>query len=128
MIARAGFILSVCFALVACDPAYHLSYAVVNDSRTPFYCVDASGIFEKGKPFRVDPDSSVVVYEEAGFGEGREQFRNSKVEVTARFKFYSDSTCTDSVLLQPGKSWKYYTLPKGGNNVRLYVKNSDFRK
>ena len=128
MIARAGFFLSVCFAVVACDPAYHLSYAVVNDSRTPFYCVDASGIFQKGKPFRVDPDSSVVVYEEAGFGAGREQFRHSKGEVTLRFLFYSDSTCADSVIMHPGKSWKYYALPKGGNNVRLYVKNSDFRK
>lgn len=128
MIVRAGILLFLCCGFASCDPAYHLRYAVVNDSRAPLYCVDKSGSFMKGKPCRIDPDSTVVVYEEAGFGGARQQFRSSKGDVTQRFCFYTDSTCKDSALFQPGKPWKYYVLPKGDNNVRLYLRNSDLSK
>jgi hypothetical protein len=116
------------FLAVACDPAYHLSYAVVNESQSPVYCVDSKGTFMKGSVFRVDPDSSVMVYEEAGFGSGKSQFKSSKSEVDNRFRFYSDSTCSDSSLINPRKEWKYHSLPKGDHNVRLYIRNSDLRK
>jgi hypothetical protein len=125
---RCVFVLLISIGLWSCDPAYHLSYAVVNESRSTLYCIDSKGSFMQGKPFRIEPDSSVLVYEEAGFGSARAQFRSSKGEVVSRFRFYSDSSCVDSTQIQPRKQWKYHTLPKGDYNVRLYVRNSDFNQ
>lgn len=125
---RFVLVLLISISAWSCDPAYHLSYAVVNESRSVLYCVDSKGTFMRGKPFAVDPDSSVLVYEEAGFGSARTQFRNSKDEVVTRFRFYSDSSCSDSAQIRPQKQWKYHSLPKGDYNVRLYVRNSDFPK
>ena len=114
-------------ALVACDPAYHLTYAVFNDTGTPVYCVDKN---KRGAAsvMRVESDSAVTVYEEAGIGYAKTQFRQSKVEVTQRFVFYTDSLCSDSLRVIPEKGWKYYRLPLGYYNARVYIREKDIRK
>lgn len=110
-----------------CDPAYHLRYAVLNDTQTPVYCVDKN---KRGKAAvtRVEPDSVIVVYEEAGIGFGKTQFKSSKAEVTRRFVFYSDSALTDSSRIIPRKEWKYYRLPIGDYNARVYIREKDLIK
>lgn len=115
----------ICFA--GCDPAYHLQYAVVNDSGQPVYCVDKT---KKGSEavVRVEPDSAILVYQEFGFGFGKRQFRESKSEVTNRFSVFSDSTLTDSSLIVPRKGWKYYALPIDDYNARLYIRRKDLKK
>ncbi len=110
----------------SCDPAYHLSYAVVNDSHRTIYCVDSSG---KGAetPKAIAPDSALEVYYEIGFGSGREQFKGSRSEVASRFIFYADSTLSDSVRIEPRKGWKYYPLPIGDYNARVYIRDKDLK-
>lgn len=110
-----------------CDPVYHLRYAVLNDTRRPIYCVDKNkhGV---AAVTRVEPDSAVTVYEEAGIGFGRGQFRQSKPEVAKRFVFYSDSTCSDSTQIIPSKGWKYYRLPVDYYNARVYIREKDLQK
>ena len=110
-----------------CDPAYHLHYAVLNDTGTPIYCVDKN---KKGKAAvtRIEPDSLIAVYEEAGIGFAKPQFRDSKPEVTKRFVFYTDSALSDSSLVVPRKGWKYYRLPIGYYNARVYIREKDLKK
>src|ERR1044072_4946019 len=118
-------VLSVC--LVACDPAYHLRYAVMNDTDRPIYCVDKSK-HGAGSVTRIEPDSAIMVYEEAGIGFGKPQFRESKPEVTKRFVFYTDSALSDSSQVIPRKGWKYYRLPIGDYNARMYIRRKDLKK
>lgn len=110
-----------------CDPAYHLRYAVLNDTGRAVYCVDKN---KRGPAsvMRVESDSVVVVYEEAGIGFGKAQFKVSKPEVTQRFVFYSDSTLSDSSQIIPHKGWKYYRLPIGDYNARVYIREEDLKK
>lgn len=117
----------VVFMACGCDPAYHLTYAVFNDTGTPVYCVDKT---KRGAAsiMRVEPDSAVTVYEEAGIGFAKTQFRQSKPEVTQRFIFYTDSTLSDSSRIIPEKSWKYYRLPIGDYNARVYIREKDLKK
>lgn len=77
---------------------------------------------------RVEPDSAIIVYEEAGIGFGKDQFRDSKAEVSQRFSFYSDSSLADSTRIDPSKGWKYYRLPIGDYNARVYIREKDLRK
>jgi hypothetical protein len=111
----------------SCDPAYHLSYAVLNDTGKPVYCKDASkqGLAAVQK---IEVDSGIIVYEEAGFGHAKSQFKESKQEVTTRFTFYSDSTCSSDSQIIPVKGWKYYRLPIGGDNARMYIREKDLAK
>ncbi len=113
--------------IVGCDPAYHLRYAVLNDTSTPVYCVDKN---KKGAAAvtRVEADSVIVVYEEAGIGFGKQQFNESKSGVAQRFVFYSDSTLSDSSQIVPHKNWKYYRLPIGDYNARVYIREKDLDK
>jgi len=122
-----GALLGLILLLAGCDPAYHLRYAVLNDTRTPVYCVDKN---KRGAASvtRVEPDSVIVVYEEAGIGFGKAQFNSSRAEVTQRFVFYSDSTLSDSVQIIPHKNWKYYRLPIGDYNARVYIREKDLGK
>lgn len=110
-----------------CDPAYHLTYAVLNDTGKPIYCKDATrqGVAAIQK---IEIDSGIIVYEEAGFGYAKSQFRESKPEVTARFTFYSDSACSSESQVVPVKGWKYYRLPIGGDNARVYLREKDLKK
>lgn len=118
---------AIVFSLVACDPTYHLTYAVLNDTGAPVYCVDKS---KRGatSAMRVEPDSLITVYEEAGIGYAKSQFRESKPEVTKRFLFYTDSLCSDSSQIVPDKGWKYYRLPLGYYNARVYIREKDLVK
>lgn len=118
---------AIVFSFVACDPIYHLNYAVMNETDQPIYCVDKSksGV---GKVVRVEPDSFIQVYFEAGIGWAKPQFRESKPEITKRFVLYTDSTLSDSTQITPRKGWKYYRLPIGGYNARLYIRRSDLRR
>ena len=118
----------ICLFLVSCDPAYHLRYAVMNESDVPVYCIDRKGVWMKGVPTRIDPDSSVLVYEEAGYGKERIQFRDSRTEIAGRFILCTDSFCSDTALISPGKDWKLYYLPRGDFNARIYIRNSDLNK
>jgi hypothetical protein len=124
------FCIVLCIALVfflqSCDPAYHLQYAVMNTTAKPVYCVDK----KKGaaSATRIEADSLLVVYEEAGFGFGKRQFKLSKPEVAERFVFYSDSTLSDSSQIVPRKGWKYYRLPVGDYNARVYIREQDLSK
>jgi hypothetical protein len=117
----------VLFMVYSCDPAYHLSYAVLNDTGKPIYCKDAT---KKGAASvqRIEIDSGIIVYEEAGFGYAKTQFRESKPEVTTRFSFYTDSTCDTGSRIVPQKGWKYYRLPIGGDNARVYIREKDLKK
>jgi len=112
--------------LCSCDPAYHLHYAVLNDTETPIYCVD--GAKRSWSVTRIEPDSAIAVYEEAGIGFAKPQFNQSKSEVMARFQFYTDSTLSDSSRIIPAKGWKYYRLPIGYYNARLYIREKDLKK
>jgi hypothetical protein len=116
-----------CLLFISCDPAYHLTYAVFNDTGTPVYCVDKN---KRGSSsiMRVEPDSAVTVYEEAGIGFAKAQFRQSEPEVAQRFVFYTDSLCTDSLRVIPAKGWKYYRLPLGYYNARVYIREKDLKK
>jgi hypothetical protein len=121
------FLLVTLLFTSGCDPAYHLTYAVLNDTGTPIYCVDKS---KRGATsvMRVEPDSAIIVYEEAGIGFAKTQFRESKPEVTRRFVYYTDSTLADSVQVVPAKGWKYYRLPIGYYNARIYIREKDLKK
>lgn len=128
---RGHFGISLLTALLlvvsGCDPAYHLRYAVLNDTGIPVYCVDKN---KRGQSAvtRVESDSVIVVYEEAGIGYGKTQFKSSKAEVTRRFVFYTDSTLADSSRIIPDKGWKYYRLPIGDYNARVYIREKDIVK
>lgn len=117
----------VLILLYSCDPAYHLTYAVFNDTGTPVYCVDKT---KRGTTsvMRVESDSAVTVYEEAGIGYAKTQFKQAKPEVTQRFVFYTDSTLSDSSRIVPEKGWKYYRLPIGYYNARVYIREKDLKK
>lgn len=99
----------------------------MNDTGTPVYCVDKN---KRGaaRVMRVEADSAITVYEEAGFGFAKRQFKESKAEVTSRFLFYTDSSCTDSSQIFPEKGWKYYRLPIDADNVRVYIREKDLKK
>lgn len=77
---------------------------------------------------RVESDSAVTVYEEAGIGFAKTQFNQSKPEVSQRFVFYTDSLCSDSSRIIPAKDWKYYRLPLGYYNARVYIREKDLKK
>lgn len=111
----------------SCDPAYHLEYAVMNDTDQPVYCVDRS---KSGGSmvYRVEADSAVMVYEEAGFGFGKTQFHETKPEIEKRFVFYTDSTLADSSRITPAKGWKYYRLPLDSYNARIYIRRKDLKE
>jgi hypothetical protein len=112
------------FLVTGCDPAYHLRYAVLNDTGRTVYCVDKN---KRGAAsvMRVEPDSAIIVYEEMGIGFAKSQFSESKPMVTKRFAFYSDSTLSDSSQIIPGDGWKYYRLPIGYYNARVYIREKD---
>lgn len=112
--------------LVACSPIYHLKYAVINDTDRPIYCVDLNKA--PGGVVRIEPDSFVQIFDEAGIGRARRQFNESKSEVSHRFMFYSDSTFADSSIITPGKGWKYYRLPIDDYNARVYIRQNDLAK
>lgn len=112
--------------IIGCDPAYHLQYAVVNDTGQRIYCVDKDKSGSKAIT-TIEPDSAVVVYEEQGWGLGKSQFRESKPDVTKRFVIYSDSTLADSSQVIPRKGWKYYALPIDDYNARLYISPADIK-
>lgn len=99
----------------------------MNNTAQPVYCVDKN---KKGTAAvtRIESDSVAVVYEEGGFGFGKAQFKLSKPEVAQRFVFYSDSTLSDSSLIVPAKGWKYYRLPIGDYNARVYIREQDLKK
>lgn len=112
--------------LAACDPAYHLTYAVVNDSSKAIYCVDKTKSGAASVQV-VLPDSTIEVYSESGFGKGKVQFRESKPDVESRFSFFSDSTLSDSCVVKPRKGWRYYPLPIGAYNARIYIRSKDIK-
>jgi hypothetical protein len=116
----------VVLALASCDPVYHLRYAVMNDTGRPLYCVDKT----KDGPasvVRIEADSFAEVYYEAGIGFARSQFRSSRPEVASRFIIYTDSSLSDSSRIIPRKGWKYYRLPIGDCNARMYIRPKDLR-
>lgn len=121
------FLLILLVVFAGCDPAYHLQYAVINDSDRPVYCLDKT---KKGDAavVRIEPDSAILVYEEFGFGFGKPQFKETRPEVANRFAVYSDSTLADSSQIVPRKGWKYYALPIDDYNARLYIRRKDLRK
>lgn len=120
------FSIFILVVLVACDPAYHLTYAVVNDSPQTIYCVDRT---KRGAPafIPIAPDSTLEVYYESGFGNGRGQFKESRADVSSRFTFYADSSLADSSRIVPDRGWKYYPLPIGDYNARIYIRNKDLK-
>lgn len=99
----------------------------MNTTAQPVYCVDKN---KKGAQAvtRIEADSVAVVYEEGGFGFAKAQFKLSKPEVAQRFVFYSDSTLSDSSRIVPEKDWKYYRLPIGDYNARVYIREQDLNK
>ena len=113
-------------AITSCDPYYRLRYAVMNETGQPLYCVDKT---QSGPAAvrRIEPDSFVQVYYESGIGHARPQFRNSRSEVASRFAVYSDSSLSDSSRIVPSKGWKYYRLPIGDCNARMYIRPTDLR-
>jgi len=124
VIIRIAIVFLISLTLMSCDPAYHLAYAVVNNSSDTVYCLD------KQKPgemalIRIDPDSTLEIYSESGFGSGRRQFKESRPEVQSRFLFYSDSTLADSCAIHSTRGWKFYPLPIGVYNARIYIRNRD---
>lgn len=123
---RTLLLAAVAVSFIACGPGYHLRYAVVNETDRPVYCVDKNRK-DASSVIRVEPDSAVQVYEEMGFGPARPQFRESRTEVSSRFVFYSDSTLSDSSRVLPEKGWKYYPLPIGAYNARVYIRPKDLR-
>ena len=117
---------AIAFSCAACDPIYHLRYAVINDTGQTIYCADLNK--SPGGVVRIEPDSFVEVYSEAGLGRAKRQFKESKPEVTSRFVFYTDSTLADSSIIKPDKGWKYYRLPIDDYNARVYIRRRDINK
>ncbi len=120
------FFISAIVFFLACDPAYHLTYAVLNNSGQTIYVVDRTKQGVKSMQ-KIEPDSAIEVYNESGFGSGRGQFQESRSEVASRFVFYSDSTLNDSSQITPRKGWRYYPLPIGEYNARVYIRKKDVK-
>lgn len=118
---------AIAVVLWSCDPAYHLEYAVMNDTDRPVYCLDRTKT-GAASVIRVEADSVVMVYEEAGLGFGKIQFRETRPEIAKRFEFFSDSTLADSSRIVPSKGWKYYRLPLDSYNARVYIRRKDLQK
>ena len=102
-----------------CDPAYHLSYAVVNETSDTVYVLD------KKRVIPVYPDSSAEIYQETGFGFAKASYKETKAEVTDGLRYYNDATLCDSCRITPSGEWKYYALPRDDHNARLYIRSKD---
>lgn len=115
------FLLAATFAgiFAGCHSSYHLAYAVVNETNDTIYVVD------RKKIIAVLPDSSAEIYSESGIGKAKSSYKETKASVTAGLRYYNDSTLCDSCRVQPSGEWKYYALPMGYYNARLYIRSKD---
>jgi hypothetical protein len=117
-------ILAATFAALltaGCSSSYHLAYAVVNETDDTLYVVD------RKKVIAVLPDSSAEIYSESGIGKAKSGYNETKATVTAGLRYYNDSTLCDSCRVKPAGEWKYYALPMGYYNARLYIREKDIR-
>lgn len=109
------------FLFFGCEPSYHLAYAVVNETDDTLYVVD------RKKIIAVLPDSSAEIYSESGIGKAKSSYNETKESVTAGLQYYNDSTLCDSCRVKPVAQWKYYALPMGYYNARLYIRSEDVK-
>lgn len=115
------YAMCICVSMIfmGCGPSYHLAYAVVNETSDTIYVVD------RKKVIAVLPDSSAEIYSESGIGKAKSGYNETKAEVTTGLRYYNDSTLCDSCRVKPAGEWKYYALPMGYYNARLYIRSKD---
>ena len=114
--------------LAGCDPMYHLSYCVSNESGKTVYVCTKSKEYGVTKVDTILPGKTDTVTLNIGIGYAKPVYLDDEPDLYNRYFFFVDPSLKDSSMFTPSTDWTYSESKKVNGTAVITVTNSDLPK